>query len=90
MFLPGPAFPRCPNPAGEIPLLSTREGELVLLGLGLTVAGVAVEVGALVRFVRYGAEIERGGFTSSAPLYLLISTALVLLGVAFLGLAILS
>lgn len=76
--------------SGPLPLQITQEGEFLLLGVGLTVAGGVIEVAALVKFVSYGAEIERGEFTSSAPLYLLISLGLVLLGVAFLGIVVLS
>ena len=71
-------------------LPGTREGEFLLLGLGLVAFGVIIEAGALLRFLRYEAEIERGGPISSARLYLIVSLGLVLLSVAFLGLAILS
>ena len=73
-----------------LPVPSTREGEFLLLGLGLTVVGVLIEAGALLRFVRYEADLERGGSISSARLYLIVSLGLILLGVAFLGLVILS
>jgi putative membrane protein len=76
--------------AKQVPLLSTREGEFLLLGLALTVLGVFVEIGALMRFVRYQADLERGGPISSARLYLIVSLGLVLLGAAFLALVILS
>jgi putative membrane protein len=76
--------------ADDLPLLSSREGEFLLLGLGLTALGILIEAGALLRFIRYDAELERGGSISSARLYLIVSLGLVLLGVAFLGLVILS
>lgn len=76
--------------AGDFPIPGTREGDFLLLGLGLTVLGILVEVGALLRFVRYEADLERGGSISSARLYLIVSLGLVLLGVAILGLMILS
>ena len=85
--LPGPV-PR--DPSGTLSSSVTRGGEFFLLGMGLTVAGALVEIAALARFARYGAEIERGTFTSSAPIYLLISAGLVLLGGVFLGLVVLS
>ena len=72
-----------------IPVPGTREDEFLLLGLGLTALGILIEAGALLRFVRYEAELERGGSISSARLYLIVSLGLVLLGVAFLGLVIL-
>ena len=76
--------------AEGIPALSTSEVELFLLSLALTAIGAAVEVGALLRFLHYGRELERGGSISSARLYVVVSTGLALLGVAFVALVVLS
>ena len=68
----------------SLPLFGSKQAELGFIGLSLVVLGALVELVAVVRFIQYKASINRGTFTSSALLYLLIIFGIVLVGVAYI------
>lgn len=58
--------------------------EFSLLGIGLIVLGILLQLAAIARFLRFRSSMSRGVFTSSALVLLLLVLAIVLLGVAFI------
>lgn len=72
------------SPSRSLPMLASRQEELAVLGVGMVVFGVFVQLAAVARFIQYKASISRGTFTSSALVYLLVILGLVLLGVAYI------
>ncbi len=64
--------------------------EFALLGVGLVVFGMLLQLAAGARFLQYRSTIERGVFTSSGLVFVLMILGLVLLGVAYFGYVVIS
>ena len=68
----------------SLPLVGSKQAELAFIGVSLVALGALVELVAVVRFIQYKASINRGTFTSSVLLYLLIIFGMVLVGIAYI------
>ena len=64
--------------------------EFSLLGLGLIVFGILLQLAAIARYFQFRSSIGRGVFTSSALVLLLLVLAIVLLGIAYFGYVVIS
>lgn len=70
--------------SATLPVFDSKREELALLGIGIVIFGVLLQLAAVARFVHQKRSIEQGTFTSSALLYIFIVFILVLLGVAYI------